>query len=220
MIVRNAYLVDADSVFRCGLRHLLVREFAIDVLGHADNFSVACGEIASLKPDLVIVDPGQHFYKFQHYYRSFASEKFAPKFVVLCQRPSVEALSELRALELSGYALKPWNGAELGKLITAIRDGRVYHGPGFEELPTSLVPAAAGSKDCRAEKCSYHLSSRETQILIRTVNGMTAADIAMEFKISIKTAEWHRRNVFTKLAVNNIAQLTKYALRTGIIELD
>lgn len=50
--------------------------------------------------------------------------------------------------------------------------------------------------------------------------GLTAKEIAARLNLSIKTIETHRRNIMEKLDMHSIAELTKYAVREGLIALD
>jgi DNA-binding NarL/FixJ family response regulator len=219
-MINTVYLIDPDAVFKLGLGQLFSEKYQVEVVGYSSDAKTAEAELATLTPDLLIVDPGSRVYEFIPYLRKFASREHVSKVALLCERLSATAIREVRGLALDAYAMKPVPINDMYRMMEAILSDRIYIGPGFEEL--GLIPETARPVNkCDSSKDrTGHLSDRETQILVRTVNGKTAADIAREFEISIKTAEWHRRNVFSKLQVKNVAQLTKYALRTGIIALD
>ncbi len=63
------------------------------------------------------------------------------------------------------------------------------------------------------------LSPREREVLRLVADGMTTREIAAALFISARTVETHRRNIGTKLAINSVAGLTKYAIRAGISRL-
>lgn len=219
-MINTVYLIDPDAVFKLGLGKLFAEKYQVEVIGYSSDPQNAEAEVASLKPDLLIVDPGSRVYEFIPYLRKFATREHASKVALLCERLSSTAIHEVRGLALDAYAMKPVPLHDMYKLMDALIADTTFIGPGFEELG-KFSDAPDSNRRCDSpRKRNENLSDRETQILVRTVNGKTASDIALEFDISIKTAEWHRRNVFSKLHVKNIAQLTKYALRTGIIALD
>lgn len=219
-MISTVYLIDPDAVFRLGLGRLFAEKYQVEVVGLASKPEEAEDEISALRPDLLIVDPASRVYESIPYLRKFSAQGMVLKVALLCERLSATAMHEVRGLGLDAYAIKPLPLSDMHLLMDALLHNRTYVGPGFEEF------GGVGDTTKRINNCSslpdnrHNLSERETQILVRTVNGKTAADIAKEFDISIKTAEWHRRNVFSKVQVKNIAQLTKYALRTGIIALD
>ncbi len=219
-MINTVYLIDPDAVFKLGLGQLFSDKYQVEVVGYASDAKTAESDLALLKPDLLIVDPGNRVFEFIPYLRKFAMREHVARVALLCERLSATAVGEVRGLALDAYAMKPVPLSDMHKMMEALLDNKTYVGPGFEELGAG-AQACHQSNDCESRKDKAgRLSDRETQILVRTVNGKTAADIAKEFEISIKTAEWHRRNVYSKLKVENVAQLTKYALRTGIIALD
>lgn len=219
-MIKTVYLIDSDAVFTLGLGQLFADKYHVDIVGYSSDAQTAEDELALLKPDLLIVDPGHRVFEFIPYLRKFATREHVSRIALLCERLSATAIAEVRGLALDAYAMKPVPIEDIHKMMDALLNGESYVGPCFEEFRTGIRNPQI-SNDCELRKKSAgRLSDREIQILVRTVNGRSAADIAKEFAISIKTAEWHRRNVYTKLKVENVAQLTKYALRTGIIALD
>ena len=219
-MINTVYLIDPDAVFKLGLGKVFAEKYQVEVVGLSSDAITAEKEVAVLKPDLLIVDPGSRVFEFIPYLKKFAAREDVARVALLCERLGATALREVRELNLDAYAMKPVPLGDMYKLMDALFSGRTYVGPGFDELDTESRDLQSTKKCDASRKHPERLSDRETQILVRTVNGKTAADIAKEFEISIKTAEWHRRNVFSKLQVKNVAQLTKYALRTGIIALD
>jgi DNA-binding NarL/FixJ family response regulator len=64
------------------------------------------------------------------------------------------------------------------------------------------------------------LTSREREILQLLAEGLSAKEIAAHLNLSIKTVETHRRNIMEKLNIHTIAELTKYAIREGLVALE
>ena len=61
------------------------------------------------------------------------------------------------------------------------------------------------------------LSRREIQVATLLAEGRSAPEIAVKLNISPGTVDVHRRNLMRKLEVHNVVELTKYAMRTGLI---
>jgi two-component system NarL family response regulator len=72
--------------------------------------------------------------------------------------------------------------------------------------------AAAGGKHA-----TNALSRRETQIATLLAEGKSAPDIAAELHIAPSTVDVHRRNLMRKLDLHNVVELTRYAIRTGLV---
>jgi len=64
------------------------------------------------------------------------------------------------------------------------------------------------------------LSQREREVLQLLAEGKTTKQVAMQLYISPKTVETHRLRIINKLGIDNVAQLTKYALQEGLTSLE
>ena len=62
------------------------------------------------------------------------------------------------------------------------------------------------------------MSRRELQVATLLAEGKSAPEIAVKLSISPGTVDVHRRNLMRKLEVHNVVELTKYAMRTGLIQ--
>ena len=64
------------------------------------------------------------------------------------------------------------------------------------------------------------LTPREREVLQLLAEGMAAKEIAAHLNVSVKTVETHRRNMMEKLNMRSIAELTKYAVREGLVSIE
>jgi DNA-binding NarL/FixJ family response regulator len=64
------------------------------------------------------------------------------------------------------------------------------------------------------------LTTREREILTHIANGFSNKEIANMLNIGVRTVETHRERIMRKLDIHNVAGLTRYALRKGLITLD
>jgi DNA-binding NarL/FixJ family response regulator len=62
------------------------------------------------------------------------------------------------------------------------------------------------------------LTEREDQVLKLIAEGLTSKEIARTLTIALKTVENHRANILAKLGMRDRTQLTRYAIRAGLIE--
>ena len=100
-----------------------------------------------------------------------------------------------------GYLLK---GSGIKDLITAIRS--VHKGQQF--LSSSAQSAMAGT----------HLSDREREVITLVAQGHTSKEISGLLQISSRTVEHHRSNIMEKLKIHDVAGLTRYAVRHGLVD--
>jgi len=108
----------------------------------------------------------------------------------------------------SGYLLKNISRQELVDGIRAANSGSVYFS--FE---------AGKIYKATLEKQSQQpvLTKREKEVARLIAEGLTNAQISRQLFISIETVDTHRKNLYTKLNVNNTAMMIRYAIEHGLI---
>ena len=77
-------------------------------------------------------------------------------------------------------------------------------------------PGAIPKSDDRA---GDSLTSREREVIQLLAEGKTSKEVAVTLHLSVKTAETHRTNLMRKLGLHSVADLTRYAVRNGIVQV-
>ena len=109
----------------------------------------------------------------------------------------------------TGYLLKDDAFETLLDAIDSVLSGGTYLPPRV----SSLLVSELLNKEERA------LTAREIEVLKLLAQGNSTREISQTLCISIKTAETHRSNIMKKLNLNNLADLTRYAVRKGLVKL-
>ncbi len=209
-------IADDHVIVRDGLRSLLERQPDMEVVAEADNGRIAIKLVKELSPDVVIMDIGMRELNGIDATRQIV--KMSPEVKVLAlsmysDRRFIKGMLEAGA---SGYMLKDSAFKELADAIRVIVGDKIYISPSVASIVTEdylkQSPESGGSTRSL-------LSSRELEVLQLLVEGRSTKQIASSLCLSIKTIESHRSSVMKKIDVNNIADLTKYAIREGIISL-
>jgi DNA-binding NarL/FixJ family response regulator len=115
----------------------------------------------------------------------------------------------------SGYFLKDDGLEELGHAIQSVLEGRTFLSAGVADV---VVEEYVGKLDGRRGPGGSPLTAREREVLQLVAEGYTTKRIAEELHIAVKTVESHRKSIMDKLNLGSIADLTKYAIREGIID--
>ena len=124
-------------------------------------------------------------------------------------------LSTLRAGAI-GYLVK---GADPAELELAVR--AAARGERFLSSAVSDHVVTASLKRIEQEQTSLkRLTSRQREVLQLVAEGHTTKEIATKLSISVKTAEAHRGDLMRALDIHDVASLTRYAIRTGLVSLD
>jgi DNA-binding NarL/FixJ family response regulator len=138
-----------------------------------------------------------------------------PAVRVLCL--SMESGNEFleRALRLGadGYLVKGGNLSELEQAIRSVAEGTQYLSPG---LPEQLARYYQ-EPNVESQLARDGLTPRQRQILKLIAEGQSTKQIAGKLELSNKTVEMHRTQLMKNLKIHDIAGLTRYAIKQGLI---
>jgi len=208
-------IVEDHTIVRKGLCSILKNEKDIDVIGEAENGKEAIKKVEELTPDIVVMDISMPLLNgldaTHHIKRRFPEVKV----LILTMHTSEEYVSEILKAGASGYLIKKAAPEELVSEIHAISQGNSFLSPSVSKSVIKKFLQAAGA-EARLEKSSL-LTEREREVLQLIAEGHSTRKIAELLFISVKTVEAHRSHIMEKLDLHNIADLTRYAIRTGII---
>jgi two-component system NarL family response regulator len=110
-----------------------------------------------------------------------------------------------------GYVTKSAAGFELVQAIRTVRNGQSYVSADVTAaLMSAMQPQGAGAQRPR-------LGRREREVLCLIAQGLRTPAIAGRMYISPMTVDVHRRNIMRKLGLHTVADLTRYAIREGLV---
>jgi DNA-binding NarL/FixJ family response regulator len=207
-------LVDDHAILREGVRALLGFYEDILVVGEAQDGSEALEKVASLMPDVVVMDLAMQGMNGQEATRCICERFPGVRVLILTQHEDRQYVLPLLKAGAAGYLLKRAVGSDLITAIRAVHSGGTYLHP---SVSTILLEEVRGS-GCRDWKDPDALTERESEVLHYIVQGLTNSQIALTLSLSVKTVEWHRTNLMNKLGQHNVADLVRYALQKGLVE--
>ncbi len=215
----NIVLVDDHQMMRDGLRAVLERESDLHVTGEAADGRTALDMCGALHPDVVIMDIGMPGLNGIEATRQVTSHHPRTKVVALSMnsdRRYVHAMFEAGAW---AYLVKSSASEELIRAIRAVSHDEKYVSPAVAGAVLDafvLGPRASGSpRDPRGE-----LSPREREVLQLLAEGLTSKEIANKLDLAVSTVETHRKQIMAKLELRSVAELTKFAIRSGLTTLE
>ncbi len=213
-------IADDHTIVREGLRKLLDDESGIEVVGEATDGRDAVAKAIDLLPDIVIMDlsmPGLHGLEAT---RQIC--KRSPKTRVLILSMHKNEAYVLQALQsgASGYILKDSASEEVVGAIHAVSKGDSYLSPAISRVVIEDYLRVSSPGQGGAKTLYDTLTVREREIFQLLAEGLKNQEIAERLHVSVKTVETHRAHIMEKLNLNNIAELVKYSIEIGIVQLD
>lgn len=210
-------LADDHKIVRDGLCALLEREADFTVVAAVQDGRTALEKVTALAPSVAILDIGMPDLNGIEAARRIKAARPQTLVIGLSMHADRRFIAEMLRAGASGYLLKDCAFEELNRAIRAVVGGGTWLSPRIagtviEDYINQLAagaPAPAGT-----------LSDREREVLQLIAEGMTTKQIALKLGVSTKTIETHRQNIMHKLDVHSVAELTKYAIREGITEIN
>ncbi len=200
-------VADDHHLVRQGIRALLDRSEDIEVVGEADDGQTALDLVASLQPDVIVLDvtmPAVNGIQAAETLRHRGEDTAV---VMLTMHADAALFRRAVAAGVRGYVLKE---SIADDLLLAIRTA---HRRG-----TYFAPELAGAgAPVRSTGSLPPLTNREREVLELIADGLTNKAIAARLDISIKTVERHRTAVMRKLDAHTVVELLRTAVREGYV---
>jgi len=210
-------LAEDHKILSSSLWGLLEQEAGIEVIGHAEDGRTAVRLARELSPDLVIMDIAMPELNGIEATHRITTESPHVKVIALSMHSDKRFIARMLKAGAAGYLLKNSTFEELVNAIRSVAAGQRYFSP-----PITDVVVEGYLRPSVKEKPSLLslLTVREREVLQLLVEDKTTKQIARSLHISPKTVQTHRSNIFEKLHVEGIADLTKYAIREGLTSLE
>ena len=209
-------LVDDHKLFRAGIRSLLQTRGDMEVVAEAADGREALRLVEAHSPDVVLLDimmPGLNgFDAAARMVRAF------PRSRVILLSMNADEDSVLKSLRAGavGYLVKTADPAELELAIRAAARGEKF----LSSAVSEHVVAACLKRLDKEQTSLERLTPRQREVLQLVAEGHTTKEIGKKLDISVKTAEAYRGDLMKALDIHDIASLTRYAIRTGLVSSD
>lgn len=210
-------LADDHAIVRQGLSRAIQQEDDIEVVGQTSSGRDAIDLVRTLAPDVLVTDISMPDLNGVEATRQIIGESPQMKVIALSMHSSRQFVVEMFRAGARGYLLKDCDYEELVAAIRAVAAGRTYVSPSIGDV---IVEDLLGGAAVGAPTASSVLTQREREVLQLMAEGRTTRQIALQLHISPKTVEAHRLRIMNKLDIDNVAQLTKYAIQEGLTSPD
>lgn len=214
-------IADDHEVARRGIRAVLEGHPGWHVCAEAKDGREAVECAASMKPDVVLLDIGMPNLNGLEAARQILATAPETAILILTMHDSDAVIREVLRAGARGFLLKSDAGKDLVTAVEALQLQRTFFTPrvsqmvldGFLNRENVAEPVADGDLSSEA------LTAREREVIQLLAEGKTSKEVAVMLNLSVKTAETHRTNLMRKLGLHSVADLTRYAVRNGIVQV-
>ena len=209
-LVTRVLLADDHPIVRNGLRELLNSEADFRVVAEVDDGAQAVERALADDVDLVVLDVSMPRMTGLQAARELSSRKPGLRVLMLSMHENEQFLFEALRAGASGYVLKTAADRDLVEACRATMRGETF-------LYAGAVAALVREHLERDASSLDPLTPRELEVVKLVAEGHTSDEIARMLFISRKTVDRHRANILEKLGMRDRVDLTRYAIRRGLI---
>ena len=207
-------LADDHPLIREAIGQLLRGAPEFELVGEAANGKECLARVQELKPDILVLDIAMPEMNGEQVARELHHRYPDLKIVALSGYTDRQFVRALIKSGAAGYVVKSASGRELIQALRAVANGKGYLSPEVTGAVMRLWDEDGPDADPSNKAI---LGRRETEVLKLIAEGHRSAKIATQMGIAVATVEAHRRNILRKLDLHSAADLTRYALRHGLV---
>lgn len=206
-------LADDHAMVRRGLRLILDAEPDLEVVAEAADGSEAVQQALRADVDLAVLDVSMPRLTGLQAARQIVRQRPDVRILMLSMHDHEEYLFEALSVGASGYVLKSAVDRDLVGACRAALRGEPFL------YPAAVTALIRSHLERRREEPDHDpLSPREQEVVKLIAEGLSGREIGEVLDISPRTVERHRANVLEKLGLQDRVDVTRYAIRRGLIE--
>ncbi len=212
-LMLKVLVVDDHTLVRDGLCRVLEGEDDMQVVGQTGSGKQAVELCQDTQPNLVLLDYGLPDQDGLETTRQIVALGLGIRILILTMYANEEYATRLIQAGAGGFLVKAASTDELLGAVRKVAAGQVHVSPSIMEKMVSRVGKPQGDVP------ESTLSDREMQVLLRLAKGATTREVSNEFNLSVSTVETYRSRVLEKLNLRNNSDMTRFAIRRGLIDL-
>jgi len=206
-------LADDHHLVRAGIHSWLMKMPEVEVVGEATNGREALALTAAHRPDVVLMDIMMPELNGLDATARIVSGFPNTRVIILSVNANEEWVLQALRSGAAGYLLKDIDPAELQQAVRAVAKGETYLSTTVSKQVVAGLLKHAGDLTTSLSR----LTPRQREVLQLIAEGNTTKQIAKKLGVSAKTAEAHRTQLMDAVDIHDIASLTRYAIRMGLV---
>jgi DNA-binding NarL/FixJ family response regulator len=214
-------IADDHELARRGIRDLLETHPGWEVCGEAKDGRESVDLAIRMKPDVVLLDIGMPNLNGLEATRQILAATPDVAILILTMHDSDNVVREGLRAGAKAFLLKSDAGRDLVAAVEALELQRTFFTTRVSQMVLDgfLNRRRDGHEERAQNPAGDVLTSREREVIQLLAEGKTSKEVAVALNLSVKTAETHRTNLMRKLGLHSVADLTRYAVRNGIVQV-
>jgi len=212
----KVFVTDDHELYLEGLCLLLKKQEGIEVVGSCLNAEDLLKNLSNHQIDILLLDVHLPDMEEEEVLKKIRQIKPDLKVLYLTMMRGTRYIHKLMKYGLQGYLLKNAGIEELKSAIQTVAGGGTYYSKEINIMDVSNDFRNTITIDDK--QVDEILSKREIEILKLICKEYSNAEIADKLFLSISTVETHRKNLISKLGVNNTVGLVKFAIKNKLID--
>jgi len=217
---KQILIIDDHPLFREGIKSIIQADNRYEVVGEAGNAAQGLTLLKELKVDLAVVDISLPDLSGFDLIRSILRCCADIRIIVLSMHSKVDYVVKAFQAGALGYLTKDSAAERLIQGIERTLKGEYFLDSSVSRQVIKKLAHLPDNKPVPVSQGYDALTTREQEIMILVVNGMSSQKIAEKLYISPKTVENHRSRIMRKLDVANVVCLVKLAAKIGLVDLE
>lgn len=215
---KRVLLADDHQLVRAGLRLLIDGLPDFEVVAEVGDGVEAVDAARALQPDVALLDISMPRMSGLEAAAAMRVASPATRVIALSMHASEQHFAAALKAGATGYVVKDSAVTELAEALRAVAAGQHYVSPRISgSVMQSLARNLRGEQPAGSDPV---LSPRQRQVLQLIAEGRNTREIADQLHVSVKTVETHRAELMRRLEIHDVAGLTRYAIRAGLVSPD
>jgi two-component system nitrate/nitrite response regulator NarL len=205
----NILLADDHQLFLDGISKLLQSSGLVNELWISGNGREVLQILNHRKPDLVLMDIDMPVMNGVECLMELRKRYPDQKVLMLSMHAEPAFVREVIGIGANGYLLKTASADEFVLAVKKVAEGGQFYSG---ELMINMHQEKSSTQET-----TETISEREREIVILIAEGFSSKEIAEKLFISPRTVETHRKNIMAKMGFQGVADLVRYAFKSGLI---